>query len=191
MTLPRASTDAAARVPLCESIPIATSTLASFRRPTYDGGWRRTSRRRGRPSLLSSHFLRPGSGRRDDQVKGQRLSRGPRLAVQSHLRPVPDTLAQRRNHRGISYACGFYWSGRRDSNPRPPPWQRSLCSSTTVRLGSSWQVEGRLRLSRTLPDRSERPRTEEIGARYGASSGARERRIHEERPVGRRVQLAR
>src|SRR6266511_3531354 len=81
MTLPRASTDAAARVPLCESIPIATSTLASFRRPTYDGGWRRTSRRRGRPSLLSSHFRRPGSGRRDDQVKGQRLSRGPRLAV--------------------------------------------------------------------------------------------------------------
>src|SRR6266542_478378 len=81
MTLPRASTDAAARVPLCESIPIATSTLASFRRPTYDGGWRRTSRRRGRPSLLSSHFRRPGSGRRDDQVKGQRHSRGPRLAV--------------------------------------------------------------------------------------------------------------
>jgi hypothetical protein len=43
-TLPRTSTDAAARLPLWESIPIATSTLASFPRPTYDGGWRRTWR---------------------------------------------------------------------------------------------------------------------------------------------------
>jgi hypothetical protein len=38
-----------------------------------------------------------------------------------------------------------------------------------VRLGSSWQVMGKTALSRSALDGGERPRTEEIGARYGAN----------------------
>jgi hypothetical protein len=45
-TLPSGSTAATASELFEGSTPIATSTLASFHRPTYDGGWRRTSRRR-------------------------------------------------------------------------------------------------------------------------------------------------
>ncbi len=58
-----------------------------------------------KPSPLSGHFRRPGSGRRDGQVKGQRHGRDMRFGVTSgRFR----TLSPRaRTHRGISYACGF------------------------------------------------------------------------------------
>jgi hypothetical protein len=74
-------------------------------RPTYDGGWRRTSRRRGetQPSMKS---LPPARFRSEDgQVKGQRHGRDKRFGVTSGrfrtLSPMRGT------HRGISYACGF------------------------------------------------------------------------------------
>lgn len=76
----------------------------------------------GSPSLPSSHFRPPGSGRRDGQVKGQRHTVWPRLAAsESHLRPVPGTLAHGANQPEDFIRPRFLPWALVVSNHRPPP----------------------------------------------------------------------
>jgi hypothetical protein len=53
----------------------------------------------------------------------------------------------------IRWSAACEWSGRRDSNPRPPPWQkgRSL-RPPPFAPGSSWLLRGKTGLSRSAPD---------------------------------------
>src|ERR671919_83233 len=106
MTRPSSSTAAAASVSLCESMPIATPT-AGLLSPADLRWWpAEDTQALGWTSLLSSHFRRPGSGRRDDQVKSQRPRR-PRHAKTESPPAGSGTLSpEGGTHRGISYACG-------------------------------------------------------------------------------------
>jgi hypothetical protein len=61
--------------------------------------------------------------------------------------------------------------------PATPTLAKELRPSTAVRLYSSCLVRAQGALSRTAADRSERPRTEEIGASNGARSRRMEQRI--------------
>src|SRR6266545_2316777 len=106
-TRPSGSTAATASELFEGSTPIATSTLASFHRPTYDGGWRRTSRRwvEIQPSIKSLPPARSRpegrSGQRSAAFVAATCGFGVTSGRSRELSPMRGT------HRGISYACGY------------------------------------------------------------------------------------
>src|SRR5919106_4092817 len=119
-TLPSGSTAAAASDALWESTPIATSILASSPRPTYDGGWRRTSRL-GLPAFyqVTSAGPVPAGGTVRSKVSGTTVGRD--LRFRSHLRPVPGTLSRRRTPPGdfirLRFAAEHVPGAGRPQNP--------------------------------------------------------------------------
>jgi hypothetical protein len=83
---------------------------------------------------------------------------GENALVFTQCLPTPRQPARKRKN---AYNC---WSGRRDSNPRPRPWQgRALpLSYTRIRRASGWVAVGRATYAKT------RPGLQQSGRRPGA-----------------------
>ena len=61
--------------------------------------------------------------------------------------PLPDS---RQDRLTPVLTCPSVWSGRRDSNPRPPPWQGCPRRTEPSRLVRSWPVHSKWRSRRSM-----------------------------------------